>query len=137
MEVVNNLTGYTIVNIRAHSGNSKLIVTSESALRREVFALRGERCEECGSQQDLEACQVRKATHGRINPEDFVVRCEVCKTRRLDPKGRLDRDDWYIPFGQWKDHRISECPTEYLNWLRKQDWLREPLRRRITKYLLK
>ena len=137
MEVANNLTGYTIINIRAHSGNSKLMVTLDSSLAAEVFALRGERCEACRSERDLRPIQVRFPKRGGRSALDCVVECETCITRRLDVKGRPDRDDWYIPFGRWKDHRISECPRKYLGWLRKQEWLREPLRRKITKYLLK
>lgn len=104
-------------------------------LEAEVFTLRGKRCETCHSEQDLRALQVRFPKRGGRSPSDFRVKCETCITRRLDANGRQDRDDWYIPFGKWKDYRISECPTGYLTWLSTQEWLREPLRKRIRKYL--
>ncbi|KKK50596.1 hypothetical protein LCGC14_3123430 [marine sediment metagenome] len=132
MEVANNVTGHTIKEISAHSGNSKLIVTSKDSLKTAVFELRGAECEKCGSEEDLELYQVRTTKWGTITPADYVVKCEVCATKRADADAQYDRDDWFVPFGKWKDYRISECPTGYLDWLRKQDWLRDPLRKRIN-----
>ena len=36
-----------------------------------------------------------------------------------------------MPFGKHKGEPISECPTEYLDWLIGQDWLFDDLRTAI------
>ena len=39
--------------------------------------------------------------------------------------------DLIIPFGKHKGKAVSECPTEYLDWLLGQDWLFDDLREAI------
>jgi len=39
--------------------------------------------------------------------------------------------DPQIPFGKHRGEHVSECPTDYLDWLLGQDWLYEDLREAI------
>ena len=69
------------------------MVTLNSSLEAEVFALRGSRCETCRSEKELLPVQVRFRKGGGIGPLDFIVKCETCLTRREDNHARRDRDE--------------------------------------------
>jgi len=40
-----------------------------------------------------------------------------------------------LMFGKYKGRAISECPTNYLDWLIGQKWLRTDLKEEIEEYL--
>lgn len=44
-------------------------------------------------------------------------------------------DEIKLPFGKYKTCQLSEIPTDYLDWLIGQDWLKSELTQQITDHL--
>ncbi len=43
--------------------------------------------------------------------------------------------NYRIPFGDFKDRPLEECPLKYLDWLVGQTWLKDPAKETIESYL--
>ena len=47
----------------------------------------------------------------------------------------MAKGDARMPFGKYKGQPLSDCPTDYLDWLLGQDWLRRELAEAIESHL--
>lgn len=98
--------------------------------REKAFAQYGKICQSCGSEFQVFAVI-------RIGKKPLIL-CEVCNQKYRDNRERTRKrlcEQKLIPFGKFKGRLVSECPIDYLRWLRNEKWLEEWLRKETINFL--
>lgn len=70
--------------------------------------------------------------------EHFTSECHTAEMMRdYESEARPVSDNPKMPFGKHKGELLSDCPTEYLDWLIGNDWVKDYLRAAVEAELNK